>query len=84
MKHRTGVLPKDFKHLSRSKMNSEDLKELARTILAALVVVIAVCLCFLAAVTTPEPTKAQEAVTRKGGGQLAGPHPVAARRQSNP
>ncbi|HEY6874183.1 MAG TPA: hypothetical protein VI298_15770 [Geobacteraceae bacterium] len=83
MRLRTGVLPKDYKHLSRSKLNSEDLKELARTILAAVVMVIAVCFCFLAAATAPEP-KAQEAVTRKGGGQLVGTHTVAARRQSNP
>ena len=66
MRHRTGVLPKDFKHLSRSKMNSEDLKELARTILAAVVMVIAICFCFLAVATAPEP-QAQEPVTRVGG-----------------
>jgi len=84
MRPRTGVLPNDFKNLSRMKMNSENLKELARTILAAVVMLIAVCLCFLAAVTTPEPTKTQEPVTRKGGGWLDGSHPVVARRQSNP
>jgi len=83
MRHRTGVLPKDFKHLSRSKMNSEDLKELARTILAAVVVVVLVGICILAAATAPEP-QAQEPVTRKGGGQLVGSHPVTARRQSIP
>jgi hypothetical protein len=83
MKHRTGVLPKDYKHLSRSKIKSEDLKELARTILAAVVMMIAVCFCFLAAVTAPEP-QAQEPVTRKGGSQHVGSHPVTARRQSNP
>ena len=83
MRHRTGVLPKDIKHLSRSKMHSEDLKELARTILAAVVMVIAVCFCFLAAANAPEP-QAREPVTQKGGGQLAGSHPVAARRQSYP
>jgi len=84
MKHRTGVQPKDCKHLIQPKINSENLKELARTILAAVVMPIAVCLCFLAAATTPEPTKAQEPVTRKGGGWLDGSHPVVARRQSNP
>ncbi len=84
MRHRTGVLPKDCKHLIQSKMNSEDLKELARTILAAIVMLIAVCLCFLAAVTTPEPTKTQVPVTQKGGGWLDGSHTVTARRQSNP
>lgn len=83
MRQRTGVLPNDFKNLSRMKMNSEDLKELARTILAAVVMVIAVCFCFLAAATAPEP-QAQEPVTRKGGGRLVGSHPVTARRQSNP
>ncbi len=83
MRLRTGVLPRDCKHLSRSKLNSEDLKELARTILAAAVMVIAVCFCFLAAVTAPEPT-AQEAVTQKGGYEHVGTHPVAARRQSHP
>ena len=83
MRLRTGVLPKDFKNLSRMKMNSEDLKELARTILAAIVMVIIVCFCFLAATTAPKP-QAQEPVTQKGGGQLAGSHPVAARRQSHP
>lgn len=83
MRLRTGVLPKDYKHLCRSKLNSEDLKELVRTILAAVVMVITVCFCFLAAVTAPEP-EAQEAVTRKGGYKHAGTHPVAARRQSNP
>lgn len=56
MKHRTGVQPKDCKHLIQPKINSENLKELARTILAAVVMPIAVCLCFLAAATTPEPT----------------------------
>ena len=83
MRQRPGVLPKDFKNLSLSKMNSEDLKELARTVLAAVVMVVLVGICFLAAATAPEP-KAPGAVTRKGGGQLAGSHPVAARRQSNP
>jgi LPS O-antigen subunit length determinant protein (WzzB/FepE family) len=66
MRNRTGVLPKDYKHPSQSKTNSEDLKELARTILAAIVMVVAVCFCFLAAATAPEP-QAQEPVTRKGG-----------------
>lgn len=83
MKHRTGILPKDYKHLSQSKMNREDLKELARTILAAIVMVITVSICLLAAATAPEP-QAQEPVTRKGGGQLVSSHPVAARRQSHP
>ena len=83
MKQRTGVLPRDYKHLSRSKMNSEDLKELVRTILAAVVMVITVCFCFLAAATAPEP-EAREAVTRKGGYKHAGTHSVAARRQSHP
>ena len=83
MRLRTGVLPRDYKHLSRSKLNSEDLKELARTILAAVFMVIAVCVCFLAAATAPEPT-AQEAATQKGGYGHAGTHPVAARRQPNP
>lgn len=63
MRLRTGVLPKDFKNLSRMKMNSEDLKELARTILAAVVMVIAICFCFLAAATAPEP-QAQEPVAQ--------------------
>ena len=84
MRPRTGVLPNDFKNLSRMKMNSENLKELARTILAAIVMLIAVSLCFLAAVTTPEPTTVQDPVTRKGGGWLDGSHTVTARRQSNP
>ena len=83
MKHRTGVLPKDYKHLNQSKTNSEDLKELARTILAAIVMVIAIGLGFFAAATVSEP-QAQESITRKGGGQLVGSHPVAARRQSHP
>lgn len=81
MKLRTGVLPKDCKHLSQSKTNSEDLKELARTILAAVAMVITVGIYyFLAAATVPGP-KAQEPVTRKGGGQLVSSHSVAARRQ---
>ena len=80
MRHRTGVLPKDNKHFFRSKMNSEDLKELARTILAAVIMVIAVCFCFLAAATAPEPD-APETVARKGGGKHADSHPVVARRQ---
>jgi hypothetical protein len=83
MKLRTGVLPRDLKHHSRSKMNSEDLKELARTIVAAVVMVVLVGICFLATATAPEPN-APASVARKGGGQLAGSHPVAARRQSNP
>ena len=83
MRHRTGVLSTDLKHHTKSKMNSEDLKELARTILAALFMVIAVCFCFLAAATAPEPD-APETVARKGGGKHAGSHPVVARRQSNP
>ena len=83
MRHRTGVLPTDLKHHAKSKMNSEDLKELARTILAALFMVIAVCFCFLAAATAPEPD-APETVAQKGGGTHAGSHPVAARRQSHP
>ena len=83
MKQRAGVLPHDYKNFSRLKMNREDLKELVRTILAAVVMVIAVCFCFLAAATAPEP-QAQEPVTQKGGGQLVGSHPVAARRQSHP
>ena len=83
MRPPTGVLPKDYKHLSRSKLNNEDLKELVRTILAAVVMVITVCFCFLAAATAPEP-KAQETVTQKGGHKHADSHFVAARRQSNP
>lgn len=83
MRHQTGVLLTDLKHHSKSKMNSEDLKELARTILAAFFMVIAVCFCFLAAATAPEPD-APEPVARKGGGKHAGSHPVVARRQSNP
>lgn len=83
MKQRAGVLPQDFKNFSRLKMNSEDLKELVRTILAAVVMVIAVCFCFLAAATAPEP-QAQDPVSQKGGGQLVSSHPVAARRQSRP
>lgn len=83
MKTRTGVLPKDCKHLPRSKMNSEDLKELLWTILAAVVMVISVSFCFLAASAAPEP-EAQEAVILKGGHGHAGSYPVAARRQSNP
>ncbi len=83
MRHRTGVLPTDLKHHSKSKMNSEDLKELARTILASLFMVIAVCFCFLAAATAPE-LDAPETVARKGGGKHAGSHPVVARRQSHP
>jgi len=83
MRPRTGVLPSDLKHHSKSKMNSEDLKELARTILAALFMVIAVCFCFLAAATAPEPD-APETVARKGGSNNAGSHPVVARRQSHP
>ena len=83
MRLRTGVLPKDFKNLSSSKMSSENLKELARTILAAVVMVVLLGICFLAAATAPEP-QAQEPVARKGGGQLVGSHPVIARRQPNP
>ncbi len=83
MRPRTGILPRDYKHLSRSKLNSEDLKELARTILAAVVMVIAVCFCFLAAAIAPEPT-ARETATQKGGSEHAGTHPVVARRQSHP
>ncbi len=79
MRNRTGVLPKDYKHLSQSKTNSEDLKELARTILAAVVMVVAVCFFLLAAATAPEP-QALEPASRKGGGQLVSSHPVAARR----
>ena len=83
MRHRTGVLSTDLKHHTKSKMNSEDLKELARTILAALFMVIAICFCFLAAATAPEPN-APETVAWKGGGKHAGSHPVVVRRQSNP
>ena len=83
MRHRSGVLPRDLKHLFKSKINREDLKELARTILAACFMLIAVCFCFLAAATAPEPD-APETVARKGGGTHAGSHPVAARRQSHP
>lgn len=83
MKPRTGVLPKDYKHLFRSKMNSEELKELLWTILAAVVMVISVSFCFLAASAAPEP-EAQEAVILKGGHRHADSYPVAARRQSNP
>jgi len=83
MRLRTGVLPIDLKNFSKPKMNSEDLKELARTILAALFMVIAVCFCFLAAAMAPEPG-ASEPVVWKGGGKHVGSHPVAARRQSYP
>jgi len=83
MRLRTGVLPIDLKNFSKPKMNSEDLKELARTILAALFMVIAVCFCFLAAAMAPEPD-ASEPVSWKGGGKHVGSHPVAARRQSYP
>ena len=82
MRLRTGFLPRYYTCLSRSKLNREDLKELARTILAAVVAVILIGVCFLAAATVPEP-RAREAVTQKGG-LHAGSHPVAARRQSNP
>ena len=84
MKHRTGVLPKDCKHLSQSKTNSEDLKELARTILAALVMVITISIYYFLAIATASGPQAQEPVTGKGGGQLVSSHTVAARRQSNP
>lgn len=83
MRLRTGVLPRDLKKLSRSKMNSEDLKELARTILTGIGMMITVCFCFLAAATAPEP-KAREAATQKGGNEHAGTHPVVTRRQSHP
>ena len=83
MRHRTGILPKDFKHYSRPKISREDLKELARTILSAIFTAIMLGLCILAAATVQEP-QAQEPVTRKGGGQIVSSHPVAARRQSNP
>jgi hypothetical protein len=83
MKHCTGVLPCDLKINSRPKMNKENLKELARTILAALFMVITVYFCFLAAATAPEPD-APEPVARNEGGAHAGFHPVAARRQSHP
>ena len=83
MRHRTGILPKDFKNFSRSKMNREDLKELARTILATIVLMAIVFLGLLLAATAPEP-KAQEPATLKGGGQLVSSHTVAAWRQSNP
>ncbi len=83
MKHRTGVLPNDCKHLIQPKINSEDLKELARTILAAIVMLIAVCLCFLVAATTPGPN-VHEPVAQKGGDKHDGSHTVTARRQSNP
>ena len=83
MKHRTGVLPRDLKHHSTSKMDKEDLKELARTILTAIFTLIAICFCFLAAAMAPEPG-ASDPVVEKGGGQHVGSHTVAARRQSNP
>lgn len=83
MKQRTGILPKDLKHFSRSKMNSEDIKELARTILAALILMVVVFLGLLAVATVPEPN-APEPAARKGGDRLAGSHSVAARRQPNP
>jgi len=78
MRLRTGVLPRDLKHFPptpRSKLNREDLKELAWTILAPLfMVVIAVWFFILATVAAPEPT-APEPVPRKGGGKHAGAHP---------
>ena len=83
MKHRTGGLPQDLKHHSTSKMNKEDLKELARTILTAIFTLIAICFCFLAAAMAPEPG-ASEPVAEKGGGQHVGSHTVTARRQSHP
>ena len=83
MKIRPGVLPKDFKHYSRSKLDREDLKELVRTILSAIFMVMALGLCLFAAATVPEP-QSLEQVTRKGGGQIVSSYPVAARRQSNP
>ena len=83
MKHRTGVLPKDLKHHSTSKMDNEDLKELVRTILTAIFTLIAICFCFLAAAMAPEPGSS-DPVAEKGGGKHVGSHTVAARRQSNP
>jgi hypothetical protein len=83
MKQRTGVLPRDLKHHSTSKMNNEDLKELVRTILTAIFTLIAICFCFLAAAMAPEPGSS-DPVAEKGGGKHVGSHTVAARRQSNP
>lgn len=83
MKHRTGVLPRDLKHHTTSKMDNEDLKELVRTILTALFTLIAICFCFLAAAMAPEPN-ASDTVAEKGGGKHVGSHTVATRRQSNP
>ena len=78
MRLRTGVLPRDLKHFSptsRSKLNREDLKELAWTILAPLfMALIAVWFFILATVATPEP-KATESVIQKGDRTPAGAHP---------
>ena len=78
MRLRTGVLPRDLKHFpptTRSKLNREDLKELAWTILAPLFMVLIVVWFFiLATVTVPEPT-APEPLTRKGNDTHAGAHP---------
>ena len=81
MKRCTGVLPCDLKINSRPRMNRENLKELARTILAALFMVIVVYFCFLAAATPPEPD-AQEPVARNEAGAHTGFHPVTARSKS--
>lgn len=83
MKHRTGVLPKDCKHISRPKIDREDLKELIRTILSAIAMVICICICFIAAAVAPSPSS-NETITQKGGGRHDGSYPVAARRQSHP
>ena len=83
MKHRTGVLPRDLKHHSTSKMSNVDLKELVRTILTAIFTLIAICFCFLAAAMAPEPN-ASDPVAEKGGSQHVGSHTIAARRQSHP
>ena len=78
MRLRTGILPRDLKHFpptSRSKLNREDLKELAWTILAPLfMVVIAVWFFILATVAAPEPT-APEPMIQRGDGTPAGSHP---------
>jgi len=78
MRLRTGVLPRDLKHFPptpRSKLNREDLKELAWTILAPLfMVVIAVWFFILATVAAPEP-RPRKPVTWNESGTHAGAHP---------
>ena len=78
MRLRTGVLPRDLKHVTpipRTKLNREDLKELAWTIIAPLfMALLMVCFFILATVTAPEST-APEPVTQEGNGMPVGAHP---------